>query len=263
MKSRIYCCVLVLLFMLGSCGVAPTVQPTRPLSSTPHATETLQPMQTLTPTETPTLQPTITYTALPTSSIVFPKACGRVMFGKPGTQSQDKTHPVLVQGTVILCTDLFLDDADNFLKSIPVPQSMLDLDAGSSEPDHADMMLYISGRHYLFFTTFSIHQALEREWAIPAEREPTFDECETLSDLFGGDNEPAYVCVITNAGHVARIKMEQYSPFKSIYSVMISFITWDVAPRTPFPTPKPCIDFPIVCRVENIPTHTSTPTPTP
>lgn len=263
MKSRSICYyALVLLFVLSGCA-APTISTTPPTTNTKIPPPTLTPKPTLTQTPSPTLTstPIIADAALPTPAAVFPKACGMVVLGKAGTQSQDKTHPVLVQGTVILCAELFSPDG-TFVSSLPTLQTTLDLDTGTPGTDQADIFFDVSGRRDLFDGLFSINGALDRLWAIGGDtpmREPTFDECETLSDLFWNDNEPSYVCVITNAGHVARIKVEQYSPFKDVLSIKISFITWAISPRTPFPTATPCLDHWVGCRVENVATHTPTP----
>jgi hypothetical protein len=48
-----------------------------------------------------------------------------------------------------------------------------------------------------------------------------------LDTSYSNDNEPEYVCVITNEGHIARVKVEKYNPVEQVSSLEISFITWE------------------------------------
>jgi hypothetical protein len=102
----------------------------------------------------------------------------------------------------------------------------------------ADIWFNISAGSMFFYGLFSDNNAVAVNWGISDDTpEPTFDECESMSHLFNNDNEPQYICVITNAGHVSRIKVEQYDPLKdmraNLGSMKISFITWDVVVSTP------------------------------
>lgn len=254
MKSRsVYPCALVLLFALSGCAT-PTAIPTATLHPKPTVTQTLTPTLTPEPTETPTPQPTITETSTPRPTLVFPKACGAVTLGKPGTQSQDKTHPVLVQGTAILCNEIFRDgpDESGFFTSLPIDQARLDLDTGKTGSEDADIWFDVFGGSMFFFGISEINHSETATVEIRSNeydyterpREPTFDECQDLDNLkskYHTDNEPNDVCVITNAGHIARIKVEKFSPIDTniseTYSIKISFITWDVLVPTITPTP--------------------------
>jgi len=249
MNRKLVCCV-VLLVILGACA-APTVAPTATLPPAPTITPTVSqyPTGTMTKTLKPTRTSRPTHTRTPTNTPwptpPLPNECGTVVLGKPGTQSQDTTHPVLVQGVAILCTSLFLAD-DNFLRSIPMAEAMLDLDSGSPGWERADLEYAVSGRRYLFTFLGSFGKALDAPWSLNGltrehAPEPTFEECKVLSRLFSNDNEPQYVCVITEEGHVSRIKNEQYDPVKAkdIYSLKISFITWDVVAPLITPTWPP------------------------
>jgi hypothetical protein len=245
-----YCCAVLGIIMTLSGCVAPTVDATKTLPSKLPSTETKISQLTLTSTATNTLtpEPTTTETKTPWPTPVFQKACGTVTLGMPGTQSLDKTHPVLVQGTAILCTVYFPEDLGNFENLPALSQARLDLDTGSPGIDNADIAFHepSTGRVDGDFL-FSINGALDRPWSginTPHAREPTFDECERLSDLFWTDNPPDYVCVITNAGHVARIKVEQRhnvvkDEARNELSLKISFITWDVVVSTPTSYPRP------------------------
>jgi hypothetical protein len=129
-------CILVFMLMASGCVAAPTIAKPETAQPTPtiRATATLQPSPTLLETETLTPEPTatVTETSTPRPTPIFPKACGKVTLGKPGTQSQDKTHPVLVQGTAFLCNETFRpndDDSERFT-SIPLQEARLDLDTG-------------------------------------------------------------------------------------------------------------------------------------
>jgi hypothetical protein len=57
--------------------------------------------------------------------------------------------------------------------------------------------------------------------------QPSFEECKELANTYNNDNEPEYVCVITNERHIARVKVEKYNPVQQVSSLEISFITWE------------------------------------
>lgn len=234
-------CALVLLIALSACAT-PIAQPTKTLSPKPTAPNTPKPTQTPKPSQTPDgtgtrmweLSFAQTLTAEP--SPTFPKDCGRITLGSLGTQSQDKRHPVLAQGIALLCNQVYRDADGAFLISTPIPEAWLDLDTGSSGTEStADLWLYRGGGSDLFYYLFDLDNA--RVVGLWGDDEPTFDECKDIDKLDNSENAPWYACVITNAGHVARIKVEEYEPFRNVSSMKISFITWDVLVPTITPTP--------------------------
>src|SRR5215207_7075839 len=61
----------------------------------PSATSTRVPSQTSTPTISATATPS--RTAYPSATL--PTSCGTVQLGKPGTQTRESNHHVLIEGT--------------------------------------------------------------------------------------------------------------------------------------------------------------------
>ena len=124
----------------------------------------------------------------------------------------------------------------------PFSVALLDLDTGSSGFNHADLE-FLAGwvsdgsRRYPFHYVGAVGKAFSTHWSVGDSDppEPTFDQCQSLSNEFNTDNPPKYVCVITDANHVARIKVEDYAPLNEWGSIKISFITWDVLAPTPTP----------------------------
>lgn len=245
MSRKLACyCAVVLMLAFSACA-APAVSPTETLPPAPTMTETEtpQPSATHRPTETFTPEPTITETPWPLPTFSGP--CGTVTLGTPGTQSQDKTHPVLVQGTSLLC-NIASADVFNFVFDPPRPQSRLDLDTGSPGFAGADLFFFVPGRGMFLYGPVAVNGAQSMGWSRsyndPQVREPTFDECKNLSSLFANDNQDIYVCMITNQGHVARIKLEELKEMKreeGLFSLRISFITWNIIGNTPTPFPRP------------------------
>ena len=192
------------------------------------------PSETATQVSSETPSPTISVTAAPMKTVypspTLPPACGTVQLGKLGTQTNENNHPVLIEGTAIFCNHGSLFDEDDISKVIPLQEAMLDLDSGSStiEPT-ADIGFGVFGR-MRFYAVVDINNALATFWSLNGltrelPPQPTFDQCKEQVNLFSNDNEPLYVCVITNEGHVARVKVEKYNPLEQVSSVEISFIT--------------------------------------
>ncbi|MBI5353024.1 MAG: hypothetical protein HZB50_10330 [Chloroflexi bacterium] len=174
----------------------------------------------------------ISVTEVPSISTIpsptLPPDCGTTTFGKAGTQTEESNHPVLVMGTVILCNygTLF----DEYQTVIPLLEAMLDLDTGSANIETADIGFSVSGTMN-FYDLGEINNAHASIWSLNGltgehAPQPSFDECKELVNTYNNDNEPEYVCVITNEGHIARVKVEKYNPVKQVSSLEISFITW-------------------------------------
>jgi hypothetical protein len=83
-----------------------------------------------------------------------------------------------------------------------------------------------------FYSISEINNALVSVWSLSGitlehPPQPTFDQCKHQVNLYNNDNEPEYVCVITNEGHIARVKVEKYNPVQQVSSIEVSFITWE------------------------------------
>lgn len=232
--------------MLFACSTAPeptpiptvteqiqVVTPTEVGSATPTrlptSTNTLAPSKTPAPTSTAI---PATATGTPTASILA-DGCGTVELGEPGTQTRERPEDILVQGTVILCGDVYL--YANQFWPIPVPEGMLDLDTGQiGMTEDADIKFVASGGTNMFYYIYGVNEAAAVPWSITLidgavvdPPQPTFEDCSSLVVAYANDNEPWFVCVVTGFGNVARIKLEAYNPLGSgALAVEISFITW-------------------------------------
>lgn len=141
-KQQFVAGLVVICIVLNACSAiqnqAPTLQPSLILatSTTPPAISTLIITPTMTPTNwfiamlttTPTMYP------LPT----LPPDCGTAKLGNAGTQTQDNTQKILVQGTAVLCGQIYFSPVDT-PKTISVPEAMIDLDTGKVDSAAADL----------------------------------------------------------------------------------------------------------------------------
>jgi hypothetical protein len=153
-----------------------------------------------------------------------------VKLGKPGTQTHEGNQAVLVEGTAILCNHggLFEDYPD---KVFPLSEAIIDLDSGLANMEWADIGFGVFGT-MRFYGLLEINNARASMWSLSGltgehPPQPSFEECKELANPYNNDNEPEYVCVITNEGHIARVKVEKYNPVEQISSLEISFITWE------------------------------------
>jgi hypothetical protein len=212
----------------------PTATMTTIVSIGHSVTSTRIPSQTSTPAISVTATPL--RTAYPSATL--PPSCGTVQLGKPGTQTKESNHPVLIEGTAIFCNHSSLFDEEDMTKVIPKQEAMLDLDSGSATIETtADIGFGVFGR-MRFYAVVDINNARATFWSLSGltgelPPQPTFDQCKEQVKLFSNDNEPLFVCVITNQGHVARVKVEKFNPLEQISSVEISFITWDEKVENP------------------------------
>lgn len=151
--------------------------------------------------------------------------CGHTKLGTPGTQQlNDSNAPsILVQGTVLLCTNY----------SVPALATMFDLDTGKVDIDQADIEYEVPDGIFIYDLS-SINGASSQYWSFYIRQQvmeppqPTYDQCkQQYVDPHRMETETAYLCVITNEGHVSRVKVEDYSPILSVSWVKISFVTWN------------------------------------
>jgi hypothetical protein len=192
----------------------------------PSATLAQVPSQTLTATISVTGTPSFT----PFPSPTLPPDCGTTKLGKPGTQTKDNNDSILIEGTAILCNygSLF----GEYPQVIPLREAMLDLDSGVTMIETAADIGFGVGGRIRFYSLSEINNALISVWSLSGitlehPPQPTFDQCKDQVNLFNNDNEPEYVCVISNEGHIARVKVEKYNPIQQVPSMEISFITWE------------------------------------
>lgn len=204
-----------------------TASPTR--TANPN---TITPAISHTPILSPALTPANSDTPFPTATL--PVNCGTVELGTPGTQgsTDNSAPPVLVQGTAILCINRSLFSDQDYATIVPFREAMLDLDSGNVDVEMADIAYYQSGT--MDFDGFlNVNGASVELWTFYIEGtqvreppQPTYEQCkQRLSQRT--EEEPVYLCVITNNGHVARVKGEQFSPLQGISSIKISFVTWN------------------------------------
>ena len=244
MKQKWFCCCVLIFILLSGCA-APTVAPAVTLTLKPTAPHAPKLTQTPDATGTRVWEVSFAKTLTAEPSPTFLQNCGVITLGSSGTQIQDKNRRALVQGTVVLCNATFRDENGFYFTSIPRQEAQLDLDTGSSGTGSTpDIWFYAGGGSDIFYYLWSLNGAfnvgLDPKWFYKKslhEGEPTFDECKDIHNMEDSENSPLYSCVITNAGHVSRIKVEQYNPYNSIDSMKISFITWDILVPTITPTP--------------------------
>jgi hypothetical protein len=235
----------VILFVFSGC--IETRQPDQAIATPSLASQ----VDSHTPPSPPTFsgglsQPTARLQNLPTSTQItqskvsptippiptLPVGCGTVTLGSPGTQSQDDTRTILIQGNVILCGYIYFPP-DRYHETISIPEAMIDLDNGSVGTIEADLEFFPSGGSMIFYYLVSINGARSETWSYSGSQdkyppEPTYADCRSLANPFSNDNEPEYVCVLTNMGNVSRVKVEQYNPLgNQVLSLEISFITWE------------------------------------
>jgi len=173
----------------------------------------------------PTATPTFLY-PMPT---LLPD-CGTVQLGASGTQIIDKSENVIIQGTAILCGDIYVSPGI-LPQTLYVVEGMMDLDAGIFDSESADIRFYPGGGSMIFYGFMSMNNSLMKVFGLTAtsQKQPGFMECSNLSKPYEStnDNGPEYACVITNLGNISRVKVEQYNPLgENVMSLEISFVTW-------------------------------------
>jgi len=192
-----------------------------PATPTPAVTPTVTSTDWLSAllTKTPTMYP------LPT----FSPDCGTVKLGSAGTQTIDTSQKILVQGTAILCGQIYFSPVDR-PKTISVIEAMIDLDTGTIGSATADIKFCPGAGSDIFYYLCDVNDVLMKAYGLTGKKQeqPTFDDCSEISRPFEStnDNEPEYACVITGAGNVSRIKVERFNPNEAL-SLEISFITWE------------------------------------
>jgi len=189
--------------ILNACGMPQNQTPTLQSSLT-LATSTPIP---ITSTSTSTIIPTVSPTSWVNSLLIaaptlmnplstLPPDCGTVSIGHAGTQTIDNSQKVLIQGTAVICGDGYLDE--NSIRPFPVIEAMLDLDTGTFDLESADLFFCPSGGSDTFYYYCDVNNSKIRVYSIfqLREREPTFEDCSTVTQSFEykDENEPVYMC---------------------------------------------------------------------
>jgi len=163
----------------------------------------------------------------------LPPDCGMAHLGQAGTQTIDNSQKILIQGTAILCGQVYLEGP--FLKPLPVIEALLDLDTGTFDFESVDILFCPGGGTMIFYGFCNLNNAHVQVYSLNGltmehAKEPTFDKCQSITKPYGNDNdnEPEYACVITSRGNISRIKVEQYNPLgDNVMSLEVSFVTWE------------------------------------
>lgn len=230
-------CLIITGIALNACGN----KVNQPVNLTPSPTlATFTPtLVTSTLTVTPTLTPTDWFIAMLTTTPTMyplptlPPDCGTVRLGSAGTQTIDKTQNILVQGTAILCGQIYFSPVDT-PKTITILEGLIDLDTGTFNAENADLWFCPGGGSTIFHYFCNINDTVVRKYQFLFENEkvlepkqPSFEECLGTKPYTGiNDDEAKYACVVTTLGNISRVKLEQYDPLDEVMSVEISFITW-------------------------------------
>lgn len=236
-NSFLLFCLIATSIALNACGATqnqtPNLQPSLAYITSTPVPETSTATSTLTPATTETPFPAATATflwPLPT----FPPNCGTVKLGSAGTQTIDTSRKTLVQGTAILCGQIYFSPHDR-PKTISVIEGMIDLDTGAIDLSSADLEFCPGAGSMIFYGFCNANNAFVQVYSLNGltmehAHEPTFGECRSITKPTSNDNdnEPEYACVITNLGNISRIKVEQYNPLGyDAMALEISFITWE------------------------------------
>jgi len=237
--SRFLLNVLVVVnIALNACGAdlnqSITLQPSPSLAtSTPsHVISTLTEIPTVTPTDWLSALLTTTPTMYPLPTL--PPDCGTVKLGSAGTQTIDNTQKILVQGTAILCGQIYIPIVGS-KETITVLEGMIDLDAGIFNAEDADLQFCPGGGSTIFYYFCDVNDTVVRKYRFLFEngkllepKQPPFEECLGTKSYSGiNDDEAKYACVVTTLGNISRVKFEQYDPLDDAMSVELSFITWE------------------------------------
>ncbi|MBV6450352.1 MAG: hypothetical protein MHPDNHAH_01076 [Anaerolineales bacterium] len=225
--------LIVMGVILNSCGI----KQNQPIASQPTLILAIStPISvTLSSTVVPSLAPTDWLSALLTTTPTMyplptlPPNCGTVKIGQAGTQTIDNPQKILIQGTAILCGQIYFSPVAP-PKTISVIEGMIDLDTGKIDLASADIEFCPGGGSMIFYYFCDINNALVKEFnLLPQDPEqPSFEDCSSVTNPYSrtNDNEPKYACVITNSGNISRVKIEQYNPMENVMSLEISFVTW-------------------------------------
>jgi hypothetical protein len=145
--------------------------------------------------------------------------------GSEPTSERDSALPSEYQsGSVVLSATFNAVE-----QGIADSTAYLDLDTGyAGDTTAGDVRFDFGGGSDVFYSLDPVNGALaERVGTI----EPGFERCEaavdtlidSLSEAFAGE----YLCVLTNQGHLAKVRVDALNP-EELGSIQVSFTTWDM-----------------------------------
>lgn len=236
-NSFLLACLIIASIVLNACGG----ESNQPINLTPSPTLS---------TSTPTI-PTVPLTVSPTMNLsdlyiamltatptapplpTLPPDCGSVKLGVAGTQTIDNTQEILVQGTAILCGQIYVSIVGSTITAT-VREGLIDLDTGTFNEENADFRFCPGGGSTIFYYFCDVHNTEVRKYRFLFEngtvidpKQPSFEECLGTKPYTGiNDDEAKYACVVTTLGNISRVKAEQFDPLDDVMSVEISFVTW-------------------------------------
>src|SRR5688572_4611623 len=157
-RSFLLVYLIITAIVLNACGG----KLTQSINLTPWSTLATSTL-TLTPTDwfyallttTPTMYP------LPT----LPPDCGKVYFGSAGTQTIDNQQKIILQGTAILCGQIYFSPVDT-PKTISVPEAVIDLDTGKIDFDTADIEFCPGGGSMIFYYFCNLNNSYVMQYSL-------------------------------------------------------------------------------------------------
>jgi hypothetical protein len=155
--------LLIILLALSSCIGSNRQNPIVLATATASIVQRMTLTRVPSGTPTPTISITITPSQTPFPSPTLPNDCGRTILGKPGTQTKESNHSVLIEGTAILCNhgSLFED----YPTVVQLREAMLDLDSGTPTIKAADIGFGVDGTMN-FYGISLINDALVSVWSL-------------------------------------------------------------------------------------------------
>jgi len=114
---------------------------------------------------------------------------------------------------------------------------LIDLDTGTTQSERSDLEFEVTAGSMVFYKLTPVKGA----WLSPvSETEPGLNGCLHMQKDMQQDHgdprisEGVYFCVLTNASHLAQIKVERYNPLGPyVLALEVSFITWAEIVPTP------------------------------
>ena len=208
-----------------------TLQPSPNIATSTPVPATSTVIPTLTPTDWISALLTTTPTRYPLPTL--PPDCGTVKLSSAGTQTIDKSQKILIQGTAILCGQIYFPVVGR-PETITVLEALIDLDTGTIDLDSADIEFCPGAGSMIFYGFCNTNNSYVMVYSLNGltmehAKEPAFAECQGITKPISNDhdNEPEYACVITNQRNISRIKVEQYNPLgNDAMALEISFVTW-------------------------------------
>lgn len=241
MKLRIHLFLLVGLIIISLASNACVEKSNQYISSTRSPTLATNTPISFTPTlaASPTMNLDELYIAFLTTTPTapplppLPPDCGTIKLGSAGSQIIDNPQKILVQGTAILCGQIYVSIVGSTITAT-IPEGLIDLDTGAFDIKNADFWFCPGGGSTIFYYLCGFNNTEIRKYQFLFEngkalepQQPPFEECLGTKPYTGrNDDEAKYACVVTTLGNIAKVKIEQFDPLDDVMSVEISFVTW-------------------------------------